>query len=83
MRQALDRSSSQFVLHRFVIMLALLLLITAVQVLLEYGSAFFDLVPLFVWMCVAIAVILKERPFDTNLNHWDEAWGFVLLTCLG
>ena len=82
MRQALNRSRSQLVLHRFSFRLILLLLITAVQVLLGYASALSDLVFLFAWMCVAIALTFKERPLAAELNHWDEACGFGLLACL-
>lgn len=83
MREALHVSRSRFVLHRFGIRLALLLMITGGQALFGYATALFDLLWLFTGACVALAVARKEHPLAPDLNHWDEACGFGLLACLG
>jgi hypothetical protein len=38
------------------------------------------------WMTIVLSVVVgamkRERPFDTILNHWDEAVAYTALFCL-
>jgi hypothetical protein len=38
------------------------------------------------WMTIILSVVIgamrQERPFDTTLNHWDEAAAYTALFCL-
>ena len=38
------------------------------------------------WMTIILSVVVgamkRERPFDTILNHWDEAVAYTALFCL-
>ena len=83
MDHSVSSSASARVLHRFGLRLGLLLLITGLQAMLGYQTAFFDLVPLFAGVCTTLAIISHEWPLARTLNHWDEACGFGLLVCLG
>ncbi len=83
MQQSLPLLSSEHVLYRFGLRLGVLLLMTALQAVLGYETAFFDLVALFAGACTVLAIFRGEQPLARTLNHWDEACGFGLIACLG
>ena len=83
MHHSLPLMSSELVLYRFGLRLGILLLITVLQAVLGYETAFFDLVPLFAGACAVLAIFRREQPLARALNHWDEACGFGLIACLG
>ncbi len=83
MQQSLPLLSSEQVLYRFGLRLGVLLLLTALQAVLGYETAFFELVALFAGACTMLAILTREQPLAPTLSHWDEACGFGLIACLG
>jgi len=50
------------------------------------GIGFAESLGTLTWMAMivssAVAVIRRERPFESTLNHWDDMVGYAAIFCL-
>jgi hypothetical protein len=73
--------SSTQVLVRFSLRMAILVCFASFG-----GIGFAHNLAALLWMTVILSAVVgtmkRERPFDTILNHWDEAVAYTALFCL-
>jgi hypothetical protein len=78
-----SRSSSRYVVIRFVLKLAVFSLFCAIQIASGGPNLFFHLTTLAAGACVVLALQSLEPPLARSLNYWDEALVFWLISHLG
>jgi hypothetical protein len=69
------------VLVRFLLRMAILVAFASFG-----GIGFGRSLAALLWMTIVLSAVVgamkRERPFDTILNHWDEAGAYTALFCL-
>jgi hypothetical protein len=68
-------------LARFCLRMVILLVFSAFGSI-GFGRSFFALLVMSAALSAGIGAIKRERPFDTVLNHWDEAAAYAALCFL-
>jgi hypothetical protein len=69
------------VIIRFCLRVAILIVFAAFGSI-EFGRSIRALLCMSAAMCAALAVVKREAPLDSVLNHWDEITAYVALGCL-
>jgi len=69
------------------VIIRLCLRMTILMVFAAFGSIGFGRsLVVFLWMSIALSAVLaimkREVPLDSALNHWDEMTAYVALCCL-
>jgi hypothetical protein len=77
------RTCSWYVVTRFLLKLAIFLLICSTQIASGGPNLFFDIAILAAGACIVLALHSRELPLDRSLNYWDEALVFGLISHLG
>jgi hypothetical protein len=49
---------------------------------IDFSRSLTALLSMTIVLSVVIGTMKRERPFDTILNHWDEAVAYTALFCL-
>jgi hypothetical protein len=49
---------------------------------IDFSRSLAALLSMTIVLSVVIGTMKRERPFDTTLNHWDEAVAYTALFCL-
>jgi hypothetical protein len=49
---------------------------------IDFSRSLAALLSMTIALSVVIGTMKRERPFDTILNHWDEAVAYTALFCL-
>ena len=79
--QHLPQLGSGWVLIRFGVTTIILVSAAAFS-----GIGFAGSLGTLTWMAMivssAVAVIRRERPFESTLNHWDDMVGYAAIFCL-
>jgi hypothetical protein len=69
------------VLVRFCLRMIILVVFAAFGSI-GFGRSLAALLWMSVILCAVIGTMKREPPFDTVLNHWDEAVAYAALCCL-